>query len=532
VLIPAFVLLIACANLAALMLARAAAQHRDLALRLALGARLRTLIADQLAEIGVVAVAGGLIGLGIADFIATWYAANMPGNFVGPGVIFDPHMNWRGVGFTFVAAVGAMAITTLLPAGHLALIQPATPLKEGSGATTGRAMQSLRHIVYFELALTMALLVVANLTLRGTGQIADVDLGFDASPLRTVRAVAIGGDTSVFGAGGAEAALLDRLRRVPGIDGATAFAFESGLGTRADSIHSAHTLASRHAMTAATQISAGQGVLATLRLPLLRGRDFDASDAVAGAAIIDERAAAVLFPGENALGALVEVTERRGGRGPRRWVPVVGVTKAARAYYWYELDDKSTGTIIVARSPASARRANIVLRFGDRPEATALEVQRTLQSVLTQRSYTEFGKFSSMDSDAYAVTFVANTFGFIGLSALVLAAIGVFGVVSYAVSQRMREFAVRIALGAQKQAVLALVLRHAALMSIGSTAIGAAIGASIGTVMRGFLFGVEPLDTVSLVRSAAVLIGVVIGACVVPAIHAMRANPVDVLRAS
>jgi hypothetical protein len=431
-----------------------------------------------------------------------------------------------------------IALSALGPALYAARIAPAEPLKDGSGTTTGRAGSRFKLLVVGELALAMILLFGASLIGKTAHNVANFDFGYEARNIGEVRG-GLGAVTKLTRPVPPESigkafrypeilrADLDviaaRLRAHPDVRDASWYT--SG-GAQKDVVVSTATTVLDSIVYKPRILITGPAFLRTLGVPLVEGRDFIEGDAERGGAILDERAARRLFPAGGALEGRIKL-------GPADskmpWIPVLGVAQNASIELpaFAELEPQTVIYITVNQlwSPRFVVRASReVTDIG--PLATGLVRDRVPQGVsLTYRKWTQY-----YDSVLAGRRFTAGMFAILSMASLVLATAGLFGVLSYAVNQRMREFALRVALGAQRIHVLRLVFRDSLVMALGGTAIGAFVGLYVGFEVWDWLWGVYPVDAAALVIAEGLLLAVTIGASMLPALRASRADPAEVMR--
>jgi predicted permease len=525
------ILFIACANVATMMLARAVARRRDLALRLSLGARTRTLVLDQLAEVLLLALAGGIAGM----MVAFWGIAGAT-HAVPPEMrwllMLDPHWSWRFFWLVLASAGGAAVLTGLLPAWQVSRIQPMEPLKESSGGTTGRTAHRIKFVVVAELATSLALLFGACLLGRSTLYLAAFDYGFDPRPIVTVSGrLTYRWDVERFqkrfGPVDPLSVLLPRVESMRGVESASVM----GTGHPDRSQVFSDETTGIAPLLAGSYIIGGAHFMRTMGLRMLRGRDFEPGDEAQGAVILDERAVPILFPGGRAIGRRVRFG---GDDGGAPWLLVIGVARASDGLTPRNADGSLRWPPIYASvARTNAREWGIVARVPRGAPGVLVELDRELNAVLPASARARVASFSAdRDRTLRFGGFMAGLFATLGAAALALAAAGLFAVLSYAVNQRMREFGVRVALGAQRRDVLALVFRDGAEMALAGTGLGALGGFVVGTLMANALYRVEPTDVVSLLVAEAVLLLVTLGGCLAPALHATRADPIEALRAT
>jgi hypothetical protein len=269
----------------------------------------------------------------------------------------------------------------------------------------------------------------------------------------------------------------------------------------------------------------------TMGIPVISGRDFEPGDEVRGAVILDERAVRVLFPDGNAVGHTVRLGA---DNGSAPWLQVIGVTRAADLALPKYLDEGPRWPPIYASvGDHNTRIWQVVARVSGNAPAAAVRISRALNTVLPTSARADVTPFSAAyDGLMRSDLSVMRVFLAVGLSSLALAAAGLFAVMSYKVNQRMREFAVRVAIGARSAHLWRLVLRDGLEMALAGTALGAFGGFFAGSLLADGVYRVNPTDVISLVVAETVLLAVALGACAIPALRATRADPVEILRAS
>jgi putative ABC transport system permease protein len=522
------ILTIASANITTLMLARAVARRRDLALRLSLGAGTRTLVFDQLAEGALLAVGGGAAGIvfafwgigGVTHFLAgdvQWLTA------------LAPHWNWRFFAILFGAVTIVAFLTGCLPAWQVAHIQPMEPLKESSGGSTGRNAKRVQVLVAAELAVSLSLLMATALFARSTLHLGAFHFGYDASKVLSVTGrLVYRWDVNKIGTDDPVTVTLPRVAATDGVVSASTLAV--GHPDRSQ-VYSDRTVGIAP-LLAEDYYVAGPRFMHTMGIPLLAGRDFEPGDDLRGVVILDERAVHRLFPDGKAVGHRVRLG---GDDGVAPWLEVIGVTRAADLYLPKYLDEGPRWPPIYASTGDHDKRQwQVVARVAGNAPATALRVYRSLNSVLPGSASADVAIFSSnYDGFMHDNLSLMRAFLSVGVASLALAAAGLFAVMSYMVNQRMREFAVRVAIGARRQHLWRIVLRDGAAMALGGTAVGAFGGFFAGSLLGGGgLYGVNPTDVFSLVAAELVLLAAAFAVCVVPALRASHADPVEILRAT
>ena len=524
----ALVLLIACANLANLLLGRAAARGRELAVRLALGASRARLVRQMLTESVLLALAGGAVGLILADGALRALLSLRPDNLTPPTEI---HLDRWALLFTGVTSTCVGIVFGLLPAWQATTADPHEALKAGTGrATSGTRPRRLRGaLVVSESALSLILLVGAGLLLRTVANLLRTDAGFDP---RRVVAAEIWLTGSRYDSTAAIAAFYDRLRErleaSPGIRSAAVI--EAGIplvrgGNLAVAVDGAYPGPTNYRTVTPRYFE-------TMAIPLRRGRDFSSGDVQAAEPVaIVSASFAERYLGGDGLGRMVTV----GGRSaaPRRVVGVVGDTKQ-----FIGAPVTPTAYVPSAQTPAGFTRLfnswfpiHVVVRTAGGPAALKEFVARTIRATDAR---VPLGRVRTMEeilsaSLAFHRFLMLLLVAFAGL-AVALAAVGIYGVMSYLVTQSTREIGVRIALGAQPRQVRGVVIGHGMLLAGLGAIVGVAGSLALTRLLASQLYGVTPTDALTLGGVTALLLLVGMVACVIPARRATRVDPMVALR--
>jgi putative ABC transport system permease protein len=522
-----FVLLIACANVANLLLMRGAGRERELAVRVALGAGRGRVVCQLLAENLVLAVLGTLAGLAIAQWGLQALLALIPKSAPLPrmeSIRIDTPVLLFALGLTFCTTL----IFGLLPALRSSRVDLLDALKQGSSRTGIGGNRCLRQaLMVAEIALALMLSVGAGLLLRSFQRLNSVDLGFRTHNLVTMRVFVMDNTAeplkrarylenlvkTVRGVHGVEAAgfthFLPLMDRVSG----SCFALGAELPEKqTDAPDAQFLIISSHYFDA-------------MRTPFLAGRDFDDHDTVdAPTSIIVNRAFVQKFlPGKDAIGQQVNVCWDV--KNPARIVGVVGDARQTR------LRDDPVPTIFVANSQASAYAVTLAIRTGDDPNKIIRPVEAAIHDYDPQQAISEVQTmdhvFSDSASDARFQLVLLLIFA--GL-AIVLAMIGVYGVVSYSVTQRTPEIGVRMAMGAGAAEIARMVLREALLLAALAVVVGLAGAFALTRVMESVLYETAPTDPTTLTIAATAVLVVVTAAALVPARRATRVDPLVALR--
>jgi hypothetical protein len=429
------------------------------------------------------------------------------------------------------AVLVAVSIAGGFPAWRASCTDPAGTLKENSGGSIGRVGTRFRWLVMAELALSMTLLVSTSLMIKSLVIMSRVEFGVDAKRFVTagiyLRNLGSKAPTSEFVRLNRES--LTAIRAVSGIESAAMISpcvFDHPMITTDRTIEGGKTSTNPNCENVTSDY------FRTLGYTVVDGRDFSAGDALgAGAAVLDERTARALFPHERAIGRTLKLGDLA-SRQP--WLTVVGIVQTKEIGFRPvpESGIDSSHVLFVSVADSSRDAHTVVFRVASDAKSVRVAVSRALAGVLPPYTFTHIEPWTaSYDNALTEEEFLTLVFSLLGIASLALGAAGLFSVVSYIASQRMREFAVRVALGATRENLARLVLSEALLMALGGTAIGAGFGMWAGFMIWDKMYGVYPVDATSLVAAEATLLIVTMLACLVPALRAMRANPVDVMRA-
>ncbi len=530
----AFLLLIACANVANLQLTRAAARQKEMAIRLALGAGWGRVVRQLLAEGMVLALSGGAAGLLLALWALHSLSALIPSGMV-------PRLNeltfdWRVLFFTLSIAILTGVVFGLAPLLQARLVDVSHALKQGSGRSSVSAVHSrLRNtLVVTEVAVTLILLVGAALLVRTFANLRGVGPGFDSQHVLTFQ-VALSGpqyDTTAKVADFYRRA-LEQFASVPGVEAAAVTSSLPLMG-QFNLPYAFPGDAEPKASVQYRMIS--PDYFSVMKVALRQGRTFSASDTVGSPAvvIINEAFARQNFHSANPLGQQFCVGCSYGDPAMRSVVGVVSDTKQT------SLSTPAPPMVFVpfeqVPDALNARlkqfvAANFVIRtIGDPMQlaAAARQEVKRLDTALPVRNLRPMEEVlsRSIAQERFNVSLL-SLFAAIGL---ILAAIGIYGVMSYAVTQRTHEFGLRIALGAQMKDVLRLVLGNGMTLALIGVVIGLAGAFALTRLMSSLLFGVTPVDAVTFVTVSILLLAVALVACYIPARRAMKVNPLIALR--
>jgi predicted permease len=521
----AMVLLIACANIAGLLVARAAGRRRETAIRQALGASRPRLIRQWLTESVLLGVMGGAFGLLLAlwanDLLVSYAQAT-------PLASIDLRLDYRVLAFTFCVSIATGIFFGLAPALHASRIDIVTALKtEDALARAGSRRSRLRAaFVMAQVTLSVVLLVGAGLFIRSLQSAHTIDPGF-----RVERALTVPVNLGLLRYKEAEGQnfyreLVARVEAQPGVESASLVRFAQ-LG---------FSFAQRQAVAEGKTSSGDEGVnigfnivgpeyFKTMGTQLLRGRDFTEADRAGapGVAVINETLAETLWPGEDALG------KRIGLEGPEG--PMLEVVGVARNGKYRSLGDGPRSYVYQPVLQSYEPVMTLVVRTKGAPESMAGAVREQLRALDANLPVADVRTLSEQfDLSLLPARIAAWTLGSFGLLALALAAIGIYGVVSYSVAQRTREIGVRVALGAQSRDVLRLMLGEGLLIVGVGLAAGLLLSFAATRVIEGFLYGVGATDPLTFAGVPLVLAAVALAASYLPARRAMKVDPMVALR--
>ncbi len=532
----AFVLLIACANVANLFLARAATRQRELAVRAALGAGRRRLMQQAMAEAVVLSVAGGALGLLIAAWAVDALLALHPRGIPRlQGITVDA----RVLVFTLLVSVGAGLLFGLVPALAAVRHDPADSFRGEGRGTAGRSANRFRSgLVVAQVALALVLLAGAALLIVSVRRLAAVELGFQPENAASFQFnVPVGRYQTPDAQRGFVRRVLEGLATIPGVTHAGAVYFlplGSGSSSGDVSVEGQPPAAPGHERYASYRIVMGDYV-GSMGIAVRRGRPLRDTDA-GGArpvAMVNESFARAFFGGADPIGR--RVTFGSGDESPE-WREIVGVVADVRHN---GLSADPEPELYVPAPQLSAEMWSVfiplpisfVVRGNVRPEALFPPIKAAVRDVDPEQAVTALRPLDQLVSDAAAryrfSTLLLTVFGAL---ALVIATVGVYGVMAYTVSQRTRELGIRLALGAGRSSVRYLVLRRGLAMTFVGLALGLVGALALTRLLVSQLFGVSPTDPVVLAGTVATLAAVSGFACLIPAVRATRVDPVTALR--
>ena len=537
------VLLIACANLAGLLLVRAIRRRHEIAMRLALGARASMLLRQAILESSVLSITGGLIGLVLAAIAlrvgVSWLPETLPRiNEIG--------LDWQVVVFAIILAVLTGIVCGLAPAFAALRTSVNEALKEGGRTgTAGGGHARLRSaLVVTEIAIALALLVASGLLLRSFEKMRAVDLGFRPDHVLTAsyslpqKQYATQAAVDEF-----NHELIRRLRRLPGLKFAGLTSFLPASGGNSNTVFDAEGYVAPQSagMNLATQVTVEGDYLQAIGIPLLSGRYFTPAD-TAGTqlvAIVNHKLAEHCWPGSDPVGKRLRLGLHE-TKIP--WLTVVGevadvkeaspdVPSKEQYYLPVEQYEKSIGPF-ASPTDVNGNGGYIAMRTATEPEQIANVLRATVRSIDPQLplSQVQTMEHAVSDSEAPRRFNTALISGF-ALAAVLLAVLGIYSVIAFSAALRTQEMAIRIALGSQRSGILSLVFRSAAKLALAGCALGLLGAVAAPQLLQSFLFGVSPFDPLVLAVAAVSVVMLALVASLLPARRAASIDPMKALRA-
>jgi putative ABC transport system permease protein len=523
--IAGLVLLIACANLANLMLARASARQREIAVRLALGASRGRLVRQLLSESLLLAAAGAAAGAFLARSLSRFLVDFL--STEGSRLFVDLSLDWRVLAFTTALAMLTCLLFGLTPAVRATSASPGAVMKAaGRGMTAGRERFSLRRaLVVSQVALSCVLLVTALLFVRSLRNLVTLDAGFrqdgiliasaDLTPLQLAKE-----RREVF-----KQDLIDRVNAIPGVEATAA----NAITPISDSTWTKNVLIGAEDKGNALVNQVTPGYFNTLEIPLLAGRDFDQHDDTSAplVAVVNEMFAEKFLPETNPIGATFRFDGSAG-----EVLPTFEIIGLVRNTKYRELRDELEPIVFLPalqdRDPDNG--VSLVIRAGGSLDTLLPAVKDTIAKV-SPAIPVRFRAFKTQILESLMPQrLMATLSGFFGLLAVLLATVGLYGVMSYVVARRRNEIGIRMALGAGQGSVVAMILREAGWLVVFGLAIGMTLAVGAARVISGMLFGLEPNDPLTLATAAAGLAAVALAASFLPARRAAKLNPTVALR--
>jgi len=527
--IVSFILIVGCADVAGVLLARAAARRQEMALRLAIGAGRARLVRQLLTETVLLFVLGGTAGLSLARAMTLLLVSLLP-TLPFP-VDLSLSLDTRVIAFAAGLSLVAALASGLAPALHASKTDVLPGLRNDAGLA-GRLR--LRHaFVIGQVALSLVLVICGGLFMRALQRAASIDPGFDPHGVELASVdLAQAGYTKTTGSHFARA-LVDRVRELPDVQTATiASGLPGGFEVRRESLGVPGVTPPNGRFFIVDWNVVEPGYFATLRTPIAAGRDFSIADrdGTQPVAIISEAAARQFWPGQDAIGKYLLQPTRgpHGPTSPTRPLLVIGVVRdvqssslvdgLARSAAYAPLDQQYVSSLtIVARTTRGQRiadelRALLASMNPNVPIMTAQTLEDSVALGLTPQRV------------------VASVSGSLGIVGLILAGIGIYGVTAFAVARRTREIGIRIALGARRADIISMVLREGLSLTLIGSAVGLMFAAAVSRVLAAFLFGIPPIDPVTFTATTVLFAVIGLAACYVPVRRATHIDPTQALR--
>ena len=520
------VLLVACANVANLLLARATGRQKEIAIRLAIGAGRRQLVRQLLIESLLLALAGAGVG-----FLLAAVAARAISSFKLPlpfPIAFDFNVDWRVALFTLGLSLITALLFGLVPALRASRPDLVGSLKDGPTGL-GRATRSrMRNtLVVIQVSLSLVLLTTAGLFLRSLGNASSIDIGFKPANLLIMSVDPKIQNYSHDKTVQFLSQLRDRVSALPGVRSISFVGIVPLSIGAAENKFDVDPAKGRPAQNVVALVNTiGAGYFQTMGIPLLRGRDFNLQlDGGQPAAIINETMAAHLFPGQNPIGRAIhqdKATYTIIGVARNSKSRTIGEKPSDAAYLFLNAaPEKATsffGTTILVKTAMDPR----ALESQVRQQIAALDPNMAVFNAETMQEH--------VDKSLLIPRISALLLGIFGAIGLTLAAIGLYGVMSYSVRRRTREIGIRMALGAKRPTVLRMILRQGLFLTALGLAIGLAIALALGRFTASVLYGTSGTDLLTFVTVSAVLLATAVTAVLIPALRAAHVEPTTALR--
>jgi predicted permease len=519
------VLLMACANVANLLLARAAGRQKEIAIRLAIGAGRRQLVRQLLIESFLLAFAGAGVG-----FLLAAVAAHAISSFKLPlpfPIGFDFNVDWRVAVFTLGLSAITALVFGLVPALRASRPDLVDSLKDGPAGVGRGARSRMRNtLVIVQVSLSLVLLTTAGLFLRSLGNASSIDIGFKPANLLIMS---VDPKIQNYSRDKTVQFLTQLHERVSALPGVRSVSFVGvvplsiGAAMNKFNVDAAKGHPAQNVVAIVDTV--GTGYFQTMGIPLLRGRDFTAQVDGQSTAIINETMAAHLFPGQDPIGRTI--------RQDKAAYTIVGVARNSKsrtigekpsdAVYLFlnAAPEKATsffGTTIIVKTSIDPR----ALASAVRQQIAALDPNMAVFNAETMQEH--------VDKSLLLPRISALLLGVFGAIGLTLAAIGLYGVMSYSVRRRTREIGIRMALGAKRPTVLRMILRQGLILTAIGLAIGLAIAFALGRFTASVLYGTSGTDLLTFVTVSLVLLVTAVAAVLVPALRAAHVEPITALR--
>lgn len=532
------VLLIACVNMASVMLAKAVGRGKEMAIRRAVGADTRVLVAQLLTESGLIGLTGALAGLLLAYFSLSFLNSIVPARFLHSGPIT---LDWRVVSFTLLLGLGCGLIFGLLPALKSARL-PTFPMLKTDGAPTTLGTRRRRlgdFLVTPQYALSLAALIIAALVLKSLFQLISVDPGYATRELITAQISLPTAQPSRYADREATMQfyrrLLERAQGLPGVHSAT---LDGSLPLSGQILNGAvypegTPLESGHFKYYPDWRVVGPDYFKTFSVAVLQGRDFGNQDGLDSipVAIVNQSLARRIWGNDNPIGKRLVVPIDFTRQENTRLLTVVGVVPDVRER---SLDKPPRAAVYVpfTQHPVRASDLTLVLSVGARPESYAGTVRTLIHDLSSEVPVEHVQSMTAWVQESTSQSrFLAGLLSGFGALALLLALLGTYGVMSYSISERRQEMAIRMSMGAGQKDLLRLLMGEGLRIVVIGQVLGVGVALLLEPLLSDLLFAENPFDLPMLAAASLLLAVVVLMTCLIPARRAGRVDPVRVLRA-
>ena len=531
--IVALVLLVACANLAGLLLARGAARRHEFSMRAALGASRLTLARQLVTENLLLAAAGGLLGLILAQWGVRLLTSYIPG--YGQTVLLKLTPDLRILTFTFIISAVTGVLFGLIPAWRGTRFDLVTTLKDQAGNITGRdaGQHWNKALVVSQIALSCCLLIGTGLFVRTVQKLKALDVGFNRENLM-VFSLDLGKHYDDARRASLYQVVLQRIENLPGVRSTSFSSIRSMSGSEVGwgptKVAVKDTVSTAENALAVRGTAVGLRYFETMGIPLLRGRVFDPQDTptpewrdqATRPVIIDQTSARKLFGDENPVGKLLQAA----GRSSWPALEVIGVVGDV-----IHKDLRRGTRISIYGLEAHCRSQFFFVRTFDSPLAVAGGIRQIVRELDPKVEVTDLNTMDELvNAQLLQERTVSQLASFFSLSALLLACLGLYGILSYSVVRRTREIGVRMALGAQARNVLSMVVRQGIMLTLTGCILGIILAVALTWVVSSLLYGVTATDPLTFVGACIVLVIIALFACYIPARRAAKIDPMEALR--
>jgi len=524
--IVGLILLVACVNLASLMLARAAARSHEMGVRVALGASRWALVRQVLSESLALSACGAVLGLAFAYWGSRLLVSLMTEGYLSP-VMLDLRPDWRVLALTASVAILTGILFGLAPAWRCSREDPASVLQQSVRSLAGTTGKLGKALIVAQMALSLILLLGAGLLARSFQRLGSVDPGMKENVLEVDLYPRPGGYQNLE-MNGYHRQLIERISNLPGVD-SVGFS-DAGVGEGQygkDTVSTMSDASSPGAGMMANEVLVSPGFMQTLGISLVRGRDFEWTDDEhhPRVAIISRRLAERLFPSDNAIGQRI----RFSFMPELQDLEVVGIANNARLF---DLHNAAAPVIYFPclQHPQWTQQGDLLVRTKLTPETLARTVGHEIESLGHEYPLRTKTIAQEVSQALVEDRVIAMLSGFFAALALLLASVGLYGLMSYAVTHRTREIGIRVALGAQRPTVLWLVLREALGLGLFGIGLGIPCALAASQLIASMLFGISTGDLPTIASVSLVLLAVALFAGYLPARRASRIDPIVALR--